>query len=254
MHILAIVVFILHFPFFSVVIFFDWLAILPPQYHAVPQDMKCFDVVLVYNTRFIYFTTTNFTCAKEETISYQEYTMKNRTGSNISANMMSYTVDNSTNVHAEKQGLLPSQVSLSSSTPSSSHVVVSSQSPLRQQQQQSKMDRPIEEGGIDNDTVNNGKSTKPLQSGVLFLNPILPFLILCISIFYIGWYGPRYLMDQYIDSIIERNTPPYQIITLGNTIKERIVILDPTYNHPVVDPPTISCTSFLLFCFMKCLL
>jgi hypothetical protein len=79
----------------------------------------------------------------------------------------------------------------------------------------------------------NRRNLKFLPISILFLSSIL--------VFYVGWYGPRKLMDQYIDAIIERNTPPYQIIQADS--KNRIVLLDSTYNHPVIDPPKISCTS-----------
>lgn len=80
--------------------------------------------------------------------------------------------------------------------------------------------------------TNDHRNLKFLPISILFLSSIV--------LFYIGWYEPRKLMDRYIDAIIERNTPPYQIFLTDS--KKRIIILDSTYNHPVVDPPTISCT------------
>jgi CBS domain containing-hemolysin-like protein len=85
-----------------------------------------------------------------------------------------------------------------------------------------------------NDTVdpNNPRTSYTVPISILFLSSIL--------LFYVGWYGPRNLMNRNIDDIIARNTPPFRIITTDS--KKQIILLDPTYNHPVVDPPTISCT------------
>ena len=99
-------------------------------------------------------------------------------------------------------------------------------------------DMNIESQGLLNNSIDmanhdNYNTSHFLPISILFLSSILLFCF--------GWYGPRYLMDRYIDEIIARNTPPYQIITTIDSRKP-IIILDPTYNHPVIDPPTISCT------------
>ena len=85
--------------------------------------------------------------------------------------------------------------------------------------------------GIVNNTSSRASNFRPISA--LFLSSLL--------LFYVGWYGPRRLMNQYTDAIIERNKPPYQIISTDST--KRIVILDSTYNHPVIEPPKISCKS-----------
>ena len=84
-----------------------------------------------------------------------------------------------------------------------------------------------------NNNNNNNKTSNVLPISILFLSSIV--------LFYIGWYGPRQLMDRYIDDIIGRNIPPYQKITTTTDSRKQIIILDATYNHPVIDPPTISC-------------
>jgi hypothetical protein len=97
------------------------------------------------------------------------------------------------------------------------------------------------------------------------LRPIIALFLLSILTFGIGWYVPRHLMEVYIDAIIARNVPPVITIrrqqlpqttvvgtshttnqdTATSTATNEVVVylsLDPTYNHPVIDPPTISCT------------
>ena len=84
-----------------------------------------------------------------------------------------------------------------------------------------------------NNNNNNNRTSNVIPISILFLSSIV--------LFYIGWYGPRQLMDRYIDDIIGRNIPPYQKITTTTDSRKQIIILDATYNHPVIDPPTISC-------------
>ena len=83
---------------------------------------------------------------------------------------------------------------------------------------------------------NSSRTSNILPISILFLSSIL--------LFGIGWYGPRYWMARSTDDIIARNPPPYQKITTTTDSSQTpttMILLDPTYNHPVIDPPTISC-------------
>ncbi|KAL7572516.1 hypothetical protein ACA910_000340 [Epithemia clementina (nom. ined.)] len=55
----------------------------------------------------------------------------------------------------------------------------------------------------------------------------------------VGWYYPRYLIDQALPEIAQKNVP-YQTTQAGD------VILDSVHNQPLIDPPTIP-SSFLIF-------
>lgn len=58
--------------------------------------------------------------------------------------------------------------------------------------------------------------------------------VLLLSV--VGWYGPRAMIA--IETSIAQRPAPYQVTAAGD------VILDMELNQPLVDPPTIPCTSW----------
>ena len=69
-------------------------------------------------------------------------------------------------------------------------------------------------------------------------------VLIAISLFHMGWYYPKHVIEQNLVTIA-RKPVPYQTTQAGD------VILDGVHNRPLIDPPTISsemliCTSVYL--------
>ena len=62
---------------------------------------------------------------------------------------------------------------------------------------------------------------------------------------FFGWYFPRYLIQN--ETTIATKKAPYQQTKAGD------VIFDFTLNEPLIDPPTIPCTSQYFACCVKSL-